>query len=127
MKTDWTGINKTLVTNALCIDASERRTGGGSALCIYARDGKRTTRPSAGRGNQGCGPALNVGFGVAHDARAQFVVAGNVLDHSVHFFVRPGFCFCVYFPFFFFSSRRRHTRSLCDWSSDVCSSDLLKI
>src|SRR5438132_583627 len=23
---------------------------------------------------------------------------------------------------FFFSSRRRHTRSLCDWSSDVCSS-----
>src|SRR5260221_9846525 len=31
------------------------------------------------------------------------------------------YCFC----FFFFSSRRRHTRSLCDWSSDVCSSDLL--
>ena len=27
---------------------------------------------------------------------------------------------------FFFSSRRRHTRSLCDWSSDVCSSDLRK-
>src|SRR5882672_10037933 len=27
--------------------------------------------------------------------------------------------------YFFFSSRRRHTRSLCDWSSDVCSSDLL--
>src|SRR5438034_10066258 len=25
---------------------------------------------------------------------------------------------------FFFSSRRRHTMSLCDWSSDVCSSDL---
>src|SRR5262252_3495683 len=29
-----------------------------------------------------------------------------------------------YILFFFFSSRRRHTRSLCDWSSDVCSSDL---
>src|SRR5204862_2635912 len=27
-------------------------------------------------------------------------------------------------PVFFFSSRRRHTRSLRDWSSDVCSSDL---
>src|SRR6266403_1074197 len=27
--------------------------------------------------------------------------------------------------FFFFSSRRRHTRSLRDWSSDVCSSDLV--
>src|SRR5437867_4860929 len=27
-------------------------------------------------------------------------------------------------PAFFFSSRRRHTRSYGDWSSDVCSSDL---
>src|SRR6266516_359674 len=27
-------------------------------------------------------------------------------------------------PRFFFSSRRRHTRSYGDWSSDVCSSDL---
>src|SRR5690349_22808965 len=30
----------------------------------------------------------------------------------------------VLFSVFFFSSRRRHTRSLRDWSSDVCSSDL---
>src|SRR2546427_3641811 len=29
---------------------------------------------------------------------------------------------CIFF--FFFSSRRRHTRFDCDWSSDVCSSDL---
>src|SRR6266567_7522244 len=29
-----------------------------------------------------------------------------------------------FFLFFFFSSRRRHTRFDCDWSSDVCSSDL---
>src|SRR5690625_5481000 len=28
--------------------------------------------------------------------------------------------------FFFFSSRRRHTRWPRDWSSDVCSSDLLE-
>src|SRR5256886_12393427 len=28
---------------------------------------------------------------------------------------------------FFFSSRRRHTRFDCDWSSDVCSSDLLEV
>src|SRR5689334_23826452 len=34
------------------------------------------------------------------------------------------FLFFVYFFFFFFSSRRRHTRWNCDWSSDVCSSDL---
>src|SRR3712207_7215248 len=32
------------------------------------------------------------------------------------------FCF-----FFFFSSRRRHTRYWRDWSSDVCSSDLLAL
>src|SRR5256886_3475945 len=32
---------------------------------------------------------------------------------------------CLVF-FFFFSSRRRHTRFDCDWSSDVCSSDLPK-
>src|SRR6266480_1277791 len=30
----------------------------------------------------------------------------------------------VFFLCFFFSSRRRHTRLTCDWSSDVCSSDL---
>src|SRR2546430_14570960 len=28
---------------------------------------------------------------------------------------------------FFFSSRRRHTRFDCDWSSDVCSSDLVDV
>src|SRR5690606_41047548 len=30
----------------------------------------------------------------------------------------------VFYIFFFFSSRRRHTRFSRDWSSDVCSSDL---
>src|SRR5207245_6888912 len=29
--------------------------------------------------------------------------------------------------FFFFSSRRRHTRCYRDWSSDVCSSDLYAV
>src|SRR5256885_6432786 len=33
---------------------------------------------------------------------------------------RCSLCMC----FFFFSSRRRHTRLQGDWSSDVCSSDL---
>src|SRR6266542_3900089 len=33
------------------------------------------------------------------------------------------FCCCI--SFFFFSSRRRHTRCYRDWSSDVCSSDLV--
>src|SRR3712207_5615616 len=34
---------------------------------------------------------------------------------------------CVHVLFFFFSSRRRHTRYWRDWSSDVCSSDLVKL
>src|SRR5438270_6470774 len=34
------------------------------------------------------------------------------------------FIVSFFFFFFFFSSRRRHTRFDCDWSSDVCSSDL---
>src|SRR5574338_1716301 len=41
----------------------------------------------------------------------------------------PSFLFITVqrlFFFFFFSSRRRHTRCHGDWSSDVCSSDLLK-
>src|SRR5437762_5863476 len=33
----------------------------------------------------------------------------------------------LYFLFFFFSSRRRHTRYIGDWSSDVCSSDLKNV
>src|SRR6266571_5852794 len=40
---------------------------------------------------------------------------------------REGKCPLATGPFmfsFFFSSRRRHTRLTCDWSSDVCSSDL---
>src|SRR5260370_32181721 len=35
-------------------------------------------------------------------------------------------CTTYTYTFFFFSSRRRHTRFKCDWSSDVCSSDLKK-
>src|SRR2546429_2421957 len=33
-------------------------------------------------------------------------------------------CILSIYVFFFFSSRRRHTRCSRDWSSDVCSSDL---
>src|SRR5205809_2726498 len=43
----------------------------------------------------------------------------------VYIFVLLFYFFFVFFFFFFFSSRRRHTRCSRDWSSDVCSSDLL--
>src|SRR5688572_32665089 len=40
------------------------------------------------------------------------------------FFLLFLYFFFFLFFFFFFSSRRRHTRFDCDWSSDMCSSDL---
>src|SRR5256885_1524365 len=43
--------------------------------------------------------------------------------HKLWWVVGVSFSFCI-FLFFFFSSRRRHTRLQGDWSSDVCSSDL---
>src|SRR5256886_12260505 len=39
----------------------------------------------------------------------------------------PGLCMKSEIRLFFFSSRRRHTRFDCDWSSDVCSSDLVTV
>src|SRR5260370_39811327 len=39
----------------------------------------------------------------------------------------PYWCLVLRFHIFFFSSRRRHTRFKCDWSSDVCSSDLKEV
>src|SRR2546422_1077515 len=36
-------------------------------------------------------------------------------------------CSSAFLCFFFFSSRRRHTRCSRDWSSDVCSSDLYRL
>src|SRR2546430_6229701 len=44
-----------------------------------------------------------------------------VFVYIVWYFLFLYWWLCV---FFFFSSRRRHTRFDCDWSSDVCSSDL---
>src|SRR2546421_4711482 len=41
--------------------------------------------------------------------------------HGTRYLIVTGVQMCA----FFFSSRRRHTRSDRDWSSDVCSSDLM--
>src|SRR5690242_20448850 len=50
-------------------------------------------------------------------------VANQVVSDGadIAFDADPKFFACLVF---FFSSRRRHTRLTCDWSSDVCSSDL---
>src|SRR5262245_31147781 len=52
-----------------------------------------------------------------------FVVLGVALFCFFYCLLVGFVVFCV-FCYFFFSSRRRHTRCLSDWSSDVCSSDL---
>src|SRR5438045_6553863 len=44
--------------------------------------------------------------------------------HNLLFFDFSMFVFFWIFFYFFFSSRRRPTRCLSDWSSDVCASDL---
>src|SRR5437763_12692685 len=44
---------------------------------------------------------------------------------AFHIVVLSFFFFLFMSFFFFFSSRRRHTRYIGDWSSDVCSSDLI--
>src|SRR5262245_52315444 len=51
----------------------------------------------------------------------------DFLIFCIFFFFFFFFLFFVYILvfYFFFSSRRRHTRCLSDWSSDVCSSDLV--
>src|SRR5690242_21417139 len=53
------------------------------------------------------------------------LISGVCLFSSILFVCLLVFLFFVLFFFFFFSSRRRHTRLTCDWSSDVCSSDLI--
>src|SRR5207253_4363847 len=45
-------------------------------------------------------------------------------DAGDHVDINGGVGSCRGMVFFFFSSRRRHTRWPRDWSSDVCSSDL---
>src|SRR5256886_10699844 len=51
----------------------------------------------------------------------------NLLYHRVVSILYCLRMLCVVLFFFFFSSRRRHTRFDGDWSSDVCSSDLLPV
>src|SRR5436853_581390 len=58
------------------------------------------------------------GHKAASDVRDEFVsVTEKLMDELAQ-------CYNVLPQLYFISSRRRHTRCLSDWSSDVCSSDL---
>src|SRR2546430_5436761 len=48
----------------------------------------------------------------------------RLMEHLDNEYMTECGALCRVLIFFFFSSRRRHTRFDCDWSSDVCSSDL---
>src|SRR5256885_8308859 len=52
-------------------------------------------------------------------------IHGTVVE-LIHTLLGKAISLSLLLFFFFFSSRRRHTRLQGDWSSDVCSSDLLK-
>src|SRR2546430_4530961 len=54
-----------------------------------------------------------------------FVCVSMVQLMAVFISMRCTLCGHLLQVAFFFSSRRRHTRFDCDWSSDVCSSDLM--
>src|SRR6266536_717992 len=61
---------------------------------------------------------------VKHLARGDLIIGppSEKTTEVANVFNRAGIL-CRISEFFFFSSRRRHTRSTRDWSSDVCSSD----
>src|SRR2546430_9579739 len=56
-----------------------------------------------------------------HSVRKRLVVHGKYAEGFVDMVMNRRME-----PFCFFSSRRRHTIFDCDWSSDVCSSDLVQ-
>src|SRR5689334_24630227 len=56
-----------------------------------------------------------------------FLALSMLLYLIIFLFLIFLFFFFLFLFFFFFSSRRRHTRWNCDWSSDVCSSDLRRV
>src|SRR5260370_5072234 len=63
------------------------------------------------------------------DSSKKFKIAEGQWYRYAPSYVSPAYHLLEGFPFiqdFFFSSRRRHTIFKCDWSSDVCSSDLPK-
>src|SRR2546430_8618717 len=70
------------------------------------------------RSGQHCVQPLMERLGVAATTRASVYLytTKEEIDRLVDSVERAG-------RVFFFSSRRRHTRFDCDWSSDVCSSD----
>src|SRR6201995_5481509 len=53
-----------------------------------------------------------------------WLTVGGAIARLVVAFLAVRLLSSLLYGVFFFASRRRHTISLCDWSSDVCSSDL---
>src|SRR5690349_2909301 len=109
----------------------------GSALSS-AKDRRSVARECGSKGPLGVYMPFTIvwRFGTVRCGRLRIEAAARVV-HAIHYhvelrldafrktrYLHPAFDRCLLIREFFFSSRRRHTRSLRDWSSDVCSSDL---
>src|SRR2546430_17214902 len=68
-------------------------------------------------------PANGINGGIS-TAKSSFADCLREMRPGARFFNADEAAYVVVQVLFFFSSRRRHTRFDCDWSSDVCSSDL---
>src|SRR5690348_18038636 len=98
------------------------------ATCSYLRDHRR------GRAGTCAGAVARGPQGQDRGRRDGNRLRGRDQRHRLRALPRPGFACREGRPelgrfaarAFFFSSRRRHTRWTGDWSSDVCSSDLMQ-
>src|SRR2546430_2805344 len=85
---------------------------GRCGACTVAIDGKATRSCTTLVGDC-AGKKVTTIEGLERDGKLHPLQEAFLEDGAMHFF--------------FFSSRRRHTRFDCDWSSDVCSSDLVDL
>src|SRR5258706_295411 len=62
---------------------------------------------------------------VSAEQSSSFLLVGSCCLVLLSILENPDLWYVLFgwLAFFFFSSRRRHTRLVSDWSSDVCSSD----
>src|SRR5438105_4900148 len=98
---------------------------GGTAPALHSHPTSGATEIAAARGRVRQGmERLVLGDAVVEDAGVVALELGLVDDvHARGPVVGAGRGQLRVAEGFFFSSRRRHTRSTRDWSSDVCSSD----
>src|SRR3989339_1897874 len=73
---------------------------------------------------------VNLAISFSEEGKSVLIIDSDVRKPKIQKFFEieshPGLTEILLVSVFFFSSRRRHTRLVSDWSSDVCSSDLMR-